>query len=217
MGRRRITPSPDQLARLVEDLRTLPSAPEGDHLTDEELAGYVLELLPPDDVARLDRHLASCFDCAAGAERLTTGAVAWSGVEGDRHLAAMRERHLGESAESTNVLQIPELARRRARAAAKTEAEFWHEGRWGALAWSSYEDGEGNLTLYFSSRELRAGTQVRLQMGDRWHKDFVLNDVPMGHGDEVEAEILLTAQEREAIPVGVAARFNFACDEASDQ
>lgn len=60
----------DQIHILLDDLGRLPLEPSGDHLSDAEFIGYATGELEPRDVGRVERHLASCSDCASEMTRL---------------------------------------------------------------------------------------------------------------------------------------------------
>lgn len=92
MNTQRIPVSANQVNRLIEDIRAVPDSPIGGCLSDEEFIGYAAKSLPPEEVGRLDVHLASCPACTTEMERLLEGAEAWRGVEGEQRLAAFRER-----------------------------------------------------------------------------------------------------------------------------
>jgi anti-sigma factor RsiW len=58
------------LERLVDALGE--GTNEGRHLSDEEFIGYAAGSLPEDRVARLDRHLERCGECARELERIAS-------------------------------------------------------------------------------------------------------------------------------------------------
>src|SRR5437867_3285347 len=141
MEPRKIPVTRAQVLRLMEDLAAIPNSPVGDHLSDQEFTGYALELLPDGEVERLDRHLASCAECANEMERLTTAAAAWSGEEGSRRLAALRERTL-QPRHAEEVVVLPRFAWQRSAAAARTDREPWTYKESGLLKleWGCRED-----------------------------------------------------------------------------
>jgi hypothetical protein len=87
-----MNPTPAQMDRLLADLRKMQKGPTGDHLTDKEFTGYVLEELSADQTERIDAHLSTCDACATEAERLFEVSAAWMGVQGAIRMAALRQR-----------------------------------------------------------------------------------------------------------------------------
>ena len=105
-------------AQKASELRALfaaqPASPVSPHLSDDELIGYAMEALHPSDVQHVEAHLALCEECSFEAERLLSAAPAWQGKAGQKRLAALRERVLGEMmafVPSTSSGDVPSLSR----------------------------------------------------------------------------------------------------------
>jgi anti-sigma factor RsiW len=184
----------------LKDLVAEPTSPLGDHLNDSEFTEYVLEMLPPGEVERVDGHLASCPECAIEMERLIEESSAWSGPEGEQRLEALRERVL-EAARSSpgpaDIILMPRAVYEPARAAAKIPAESWVDGQSedGALSWSIEEDEAGNLDIDLSSFVLEDGARLRFRVG-AWSREVVLRQLKPG---EVAGLIKITRQERDSM------------------
>jgi anti-sigma factor RsiW len=196
----RVTSS--QLDRFLEDLVAGPGSPLGDHLTDSEFVEYSLEQLADHEVERIDRHLASCPDCAGELERLIEESRAWTGPEGENRLERLREKVLDaampiEPQELPAIVLMPRAAYQPARAAART-AEPWSLGRSpdGVLSWSIAEDKAGNLTIEVSSFVLEHGSRLRFQVGS-WSKEVELHTVEPG---QVAGRIEIARTERDSLP-----------------
>lgn len=54
----------------LDEILAIPTAPAGDHLTDEEFAAYVTNRTADIDVHKIDAHLASCVECCRELELL---------------------------------------------------------------------------------------------------------------------------------------------------
>ncbi len=69
----------EELKRLLDFLHEAPESTVEDHLPDERLRAYVREELPRSMVEQMDRHLASCEDCAERMEWLLAMTEAMAG------------------------------------------------------------------------------------------------------------------------------------------
>jgi hypothetical protein len=92
MKEREIQVTADQIHKLITEVRALPSTPIGDHLSDDEFIGYTMETLEPQQMERIDAHLASCPECATEMERLVEASEVWRGEKGEQRLAELWAR-----------------------------------------------------------------------------------------------------------------------------
>src|SRR5436190_23091320 len=92
MSKKRVPVRAKQARRLIADLHSQPAAPADNHLSDEDFVGYATETLAPEQIERLDSHLAACPECTTKVERLTESSKVWRGEPGQRRLAALRAR-----------------------------------------------------------------------------------------------------------------------------
>jgi hypothetical protein len=83
-----------QREQVLRALYPLPSESAGPHLGEDDFLGFALGEVPPEEVARIEKHLAGCPTCTAEMERLVEAAGHWSGPAGEERLAALRRRTL---------------------------------------------------------------------------------------------------------------------------
>lgn len=104
----------NQLDKLIAEIRALPGKPVGDHLfSDDEFISYAMETLEPQQIERIDAHLASCPECATEMERLVEAAEVWRGEQGEQRLAALWARARGDgyaSPSTTEAYSSPQPA-----------------------------------------------------------------------------------------------------------
>src|SRR5262245_32704875 len=83
-----------QQRQVLDEIRSVPAAPVGEHLTDDEAIGYAEGSLAAEALRRVDAHLASCPGCTESVERLLEAAAYWSGPDGQQRLVALGRRLL---------------------------------------------------------------------------------------------------------------------------
>jgi hypothetical protein len=172
--------SPERIAAIRSDLRAIPDAPVGLHLTAEQSLAYAKASLPADAKAALDCHAASCLDCATNLERWITVVELFTNM-----FAEVREfwRRL-----------FPRLA---VNFDTTLKVEITSPDR--TIGLYLVENKGGDLELRVGSRHLEcAGRTVRLRVGD-WHRDLRLQQVD---AEEVGGTTIITRQEREKFPEG---------------
>ena len=83
---------PEHLKHILDDVRTLPEAPAGQHVLGNEILAYVEGCLSGKDIFRVEAHIKSCEECAEEAELLAEYEDAPTGV----HDSATEKRNGNE-------------------------------------------------------------------------------------------------------------------------
>lgn len=175
--------TPERIAAIQSDLRTIPDGPVGPHLTVEQSLAYARTSLPADAMAEVDRHVTSCLDCATRLER-------W----------ILMVDFFGKLFQS--VCEKLEFWRRPVPQWAfgfstKREVEIASPDR--IVGLYLVENEAGDLELRVGSRHLEsAGRTLRLRVGD-WQRDVRLQQVDK---EEVGGKTTITRAEREKFPQG---------------
>ena len=191
----------------MEDIRTLPAEPVGEHLSDDEFISYSMEMLPEEEVERVDAHLASCPDCAEQMEQLLEASEAWSGEQGKQRFATLRQRVLespkielvGTPADILHSIPISafeKLAAKTSKTSYMTTEEVLEERRTKGGERRVIRK-EGYIIIRFASPDLKTeGQQIRVTVGDFQRESGLTKIAP----DLVGAEIQITQEEWNAFP-----------------
>jgi hypothetical protein len=192
MTENRIHLTTEQVHHLASDLRGMPDAPVGEHLSDDEFVDYAAEMLDSEQIGRIDQHMESCPACTDAMLPLVDAAEAWRGEHGRQRLAALRARLLGDHG------RIYIFSRTAAAAAAtpQTEAEVRRGATAdGRLRWTLQTD-ETNLYISFGSHELALeGRRFRMRVGE-W-REVELRRIA---ADQLGADLTIPL---DTIPVGI--------------
>lgn len=90
MKTRKIKVEAKKVDELMALFRAMPDEPIGEHLSDDQLVSYTLEMLTAEQVESLDAHLATCSQCSTEMEQLLETSEAWRGQKGEQRLDALR-------------------------------------------------------------------------------------------------------------------------------
>jgi hypothetical protein len=221
-GNNRTQPTPAQMDRLLNDLRKMQKGPIGDHLTDEEFTGYVLEELAADQTERIDAHLSTCDACAAEAERLFEVSAAWMGVQGAIRMAALRQRikaqmlaaHLEEALDELFKRLFPRFpVPQSAVSAASVTGRFVAKGQSedGQVKWFIEEDPDRrDLVIRLSTSDLDLeDVRLYLMLVDLqsnavlWQGSAILKKVL---SNQLGAEVIMPRADRVEMPEKTALR-----------
>lgn len=185
----RLTPfSTEPLRRLLDDLRSLPDAPVGDHLTSRQFAEYSLGLVSDDVVATIDLHLASCEECNDKMIRIF-----------EQKAAGLRQDILEgpiTPGYPAGAVIMPQFGIPPGVAAHKVEKQSWdgYDDEKHYVGWYGTTDTDGNVTLFVSSGKHRDGSIVYLEAGT-WKGEVELKSIPYDPGS-VEGELHISRDER---------------------
>jgi hypothetical protein len=92
MEKEEIQMTVEKQRRLLEEVYKQVSPDEVKHLSEDELAAYVMELMDEDERAPVADHLAACELCEAEVEELKAATEAWRGQDGEQRLAMLRDK-----------------------------------------------------------------------------------------------------------------------------
>jgi hypothetical protein len=99
MKKRKVRLTFAQMGELVAELLKRPDKPDS-CFSDDDLIGYVLERLAPEDADRVEKHIEACSSCSAVLEDLFTAAEYWQSPESQTRLDALRDRVLSKLQQS---------------------------------------------------------------------------------------------------------------------
>jgi len=196
----------ETIDRILRDVSAVPTAPIGDHFSEEDMLAYALST---GDLERLDTHLASCPECARKMEQLLEAAEATlASVSFERPVGVVAEGPASTAMTPaeliqafteflTDKLRLPRLA---------TGVQFKGTGK-PRLAESAdrlfaacvVEEANGDLTVRFDARATELeGLSIVLEAG-KWRQVVPLRKVA---SRETGAELLIRRQERLSLPAG---------------
>ena len=172
-----------RIAAIRSDLHAIPDAPVGPHLTLELYLGYAKASLAEPTIEELDRHVASCLDCATNLERWVTAVDLFGKlVQNVRAKLEFSSRPAPQWAFGF---------------CSKREVQIASPDRMVGLY--MVENEGGDLELRLGSRYAEhAGRTLRLRVGE-WHRDIRLQPVD---DKEVGGKLIITREEREKFPEG---------------
>ena len=179
MKPRKIQVTPKQLDRLLEAVRTLPEAPVGEHLSDDQFILYSMSTLSPEATSIVDQHLASCSDCATEMQRLLEASESWNA--GTDEMARRTVTQFSNDAKpKTKVLHRLEASLQSlfavtndeytvawaAEANRQTARRVWsYKDEESRIEGQGFIDSNGDLIFVFSSKQMELKDQrLRLQL-----------------------------------------------------
>jgi invasion protein IalB len=202
-----VRPTSAQIEQILADLRHVPPAPAGDHLSEDELIRYSMDMVSGDELERLDRHLASCAKCCDEVIDLMEAAARWAAADSKASAAAavraaperLADAWMAMLRSRIVIFHVPEMAPAYA-AAAKTHPRP-HDGQTPDrhLRWRCLLERDGSLVVRLAT-DLpgAAGATVRVQAGNVAREGRFKSVAT----DEAFCEVIFSAEERRAMKPG---------------
>jgi hypothetical protein len=209
--------------KLLEDIYEHVRQDEAEHLSDDDLAAYVMGLTDEDERQQLASHLASCQLCAFEMEELREATEGWRGQEAEQRLATLRNETRTKALAAIKATDQPPIilfdgsggfdvpvtllypVNQVARPAFKTSFKSSMYQTADDLAAISFREREnGDLWIYIDSRvldlegrELVVSVKSKKMVEDlpKWRK--TLRGIDLG---EVGAKLVITREERQSLP-----------------
>jgi hypothetical protein len=205
-------PTAEQIKVIFNNLLKRSSEPVGEHLTDEQFTDYVLNSCSSEEEQMLDQHLDRCQSCLKHLEFLYESDPFWNSKEAQQMQAAFFDTASTKSKQKpaqkpalsalkkfseaiATLLPPPSLVIAGGCAKSSPERKLDSLDYNGDILMFSMENGENGLVLCFSTKILNRGNKLTLSNHHEFSRDIKMERL----GNELSAELILTAEEQEQI------------------